>query len=213
MTRKRALGLACIAVGAGLVVAGLAPAMPWRGPVHGPARLVETARAPHVAPPVPPSPDVAVANPLRIAIPSIDLVANLAPLGLEPDGSLALPEDFSLAGWYTDGPEPGEPGAAVIAGHVDSRDGPAVFFRLRELAPRDLIVIETGDGASLTFAVERVERHAKDRFPTAAVYGSTTGPALRLITCGGPFDRATRRYRDNLVVFASPVTQGTPFAG
>ncbi len=199
MTRRRALGLACIAVGAGLVVAGLAPAMPWRGPVSGPARLVETARAPHVAPPVPPSPDVAVAN--------------LAPLGLEPDGSLALPEDFSLAGWYTDGPEPGEPGPAVIAGHVDSRDGPAVFFRLRELAPRDLIVIETGDGASLTFAVERVERHAKDRFPTAAVYGSTTGPALRLITCGGPFDRATRRYRDNLVVFANPVTQGTPFAG
>lgn len=210
MTRRRALGLACIVVGAGLVVAGLAPAMPWRGAVSEPAPGTP-ARA--VARPVAPSPDVAVTNPLRIAIPSIDLVANLAPLGLEPDGSLAVPEDFSLAGWYTDGPEPGEPGPAVIAGHVDSRDGPAVFFRLRELIPRDLIVIETEEGASLTFAVERVERHAKDRFPTAAVYGSTTRPALRLITCGGSFDRATRRYRDNLVVFASPVTQPTPFGG
>lgn len=126
----------------------------------------------------------------------------MVPLGIQPDGSLAVPEDFSLTGWYENGPEPGEPGPAVIVGHVDSHVGPAAFFRLHEMTPGQLIMIETADGTTLTFIVERVERHPKDRFPTAAVYGSTDHQSLRLITCTGTFDRVAASYRDNVIVFA-----------
>ena len=136
-------------------------------------------------------------------IPAIDLDADVVPLGLRPDGTLEVPENFSQTGWYTNGPEPGEPGSAVIVGHVDSLDGPAVFFRLRALLPGDEIIVETVDGGSFTFIVERTEQHPKTEFPTAEVYGPTNNRALRLITCGGSFDRAARSYRDNLVVFAN----------
>jgi hypothetical protein len=90
----------------------------------------------------------------------------------------------------------------VIVGHIDSHHGPAVFFRLHELVPGQTIMIETANNAIVTFIVERIERHPKHRFPTTEVYGSTNQRALRLITCGGEFDRAVGSYRDNIVVFA-----------
>lgn len=117
-----------------------------------------------------------------------------------------MPEDFSLTGWYANGPEPGEPGPAVVVGHVDSRAGPAVFFRLREVSPGDLVVIEAADRTAFTFIVERIERYSKTSFPTIAVYGRTDQPYLRLITCTGTFDRTTTSYRDNMVVFAKLAT-------
>ena len=93
-------------------------------------------------------------------------------------------------------------GPAVLAGHVDSTAGPAVFWRLRDLAPGDEVLVDRADGTTARFTVTRVERHPKDAFPTDEVYGPTTGAELRLITCGGEFDRAARSYRDNVVVFA-----------
>jgi sortase (surface protein transpeptidase) len=157
---------------------------------------------PQPAPPVEARDEVEFAEPARVVIPNIDLAATVVPLGLRPDGSLEVPTDFSLTGWYKDGPEPGEPGPAVIVGHVDGHQTPAVFFRLRDVAPGNQILVETKDGRSVRFVVERVEEHPKEAFPTAAVYGPTTEPALRLITCSGTFDPAARSYRDNLVVFA-----------
>ncbi len=97
---------------------------------------------------------------------------------------------------------PGRLGPAVIAGHVDSRSGPAVFYRLRELRPGDLVVVERADGTRLRFLVERVDRFPKAGFPTAAVFGPVPSAALRLITCAGDFDRASGHYLDNLVVSA-----------
>jgi sortase (surface protein transpeptidase) len=90
----------------------------------------------------------------------------------------------------------------VIAGHVDSRTGPAVFYRLRELRPGDPVLVERADGTRLRFVVEATRSYPKDGFPTADVFGPVPSAALRLITCAGDFDRARGSYRDNLVVFA-----------
>jgi hypothetical protein len=142
------------------------------------------------------------ALPVRIEIPSIAVRAPIIRLGLNPDRSLEVPEDFGDTGWWSGGPRPGEPGPAVIVGHVDSRTGPAVFYRLSELRPRDEIVVVRRDGSRARFAVVRSERYPKAEFPTARVYGRTDGPALRLITCGGAFDSSSGHYVDNTVVYA-----------
>ncbi len=142
------------------------------------------------------------AQPTVVQIPAVDIEVTLDPIGLTPDGELAVPEDFSRGGWYEEGPAPGEPGPAVVTAHVDSYDGPAPFFRLADVAPGHEIVVDFDDGRTATFVVDRVEQHAKDEFPTLAVYGNTEGPELRLITCGGDFDGRARSYRDNVIVWA-----------
>jgi sortase (surface protein transpeptidase) len=101
------------------------------------------------------------------------------------------------------GTRPGDPGSAVILGHVDSKRGPAVFYRLRELRRGDQIKIARADGSSVRFIVQRTEQYPKDRFPTDAVYYPTLTPALRLVTCGGDFDATAGHYRSNVIVFAT----------
>lgn len=142
------------------------------------------------------------AMPTRIRIPAIGVDASMIPLGLRNDGSIEVPTDFSQTGWWVDGPEPGEVGPAVVLGHVDSQSGPAVFFDLDQLAPGDPIHVDRLDGTTVTYIVDRSEQHAKDAFPTETVYGSTAEPVLRLVTCGGDFDRDRRSYDDNVIVFA-----------
>jgi Sortase domain len=140
--------------------------------------------------------------PVRLVIPAIGVSTPLVRLGLEGDGGMEVPADFGRAGWFAEGPAPGQVGPSVIAGHVDSRTGPAVFYRLRELRPGQVALIERADGSRLRFVVEQARSFSKDRFPTGAVFGPVPSAALRLITCGGDFDRARGSYRDNLVVFA-----------
>jgi hypothetical protein len=139
--------------------------------------------------------------PTRVRVARIGVDSTLTALGLDRAGTLVPPADFTRAGWYGGGPAPGDPGPAVIAGHLDSRRGPAVFARLGELRPGDRIEVWRGD-RRVTFRVTGALRTPKDAFPTATVYGPTPGPELRLITCGGDFDRRVRHYRDNVVVFA-----------
>ncbi len=141
-------------------------------------------------------------NPVTIRIPSIEVEAPIIPLGLEDDGSIEVPEGTEETGWWLGGPEPGEQGPAVILGHVDSREGPAVFFYLKYLEAGDEIHIDREDGTTVTYVVESSERHDKDSFPTDAVYGPTEQPTLRLVTCGGDFDFDVRTYDDNLIVYA-----------
>ena len=137
-----------------------------------------------------------------IDLPSIDKTSSLVQLGLNPDGSLEVPVDFGQAGWYSGGPAPGEKGPAVIAGHVDSYRGPAVFADLNKLKPDDIVRIARVDGTKVRFRVTRIDRYPKDYFPTDQVYGPTEKPELRLITCGGTFNPSTGSYRDNTVVYA-----------
>lgn len=159
--------------------------------------------------PAPPDPTLDLRHsdqapkPISIRIPAIDVEAPMVALGLRADGSIEVPTDFSQTGWWADGPEPGEPGPAVVLGHVDSRSGPAVFFSLTEVQPGDEVIIDRIDGSSVAYRVDRIEQYPKDRFPTDAVYGDTEDPELRLVTCGGDFDRSARSYRDNIVVFAT----------
>jgi hypothetical protein len=143
-------------------------------------------------------------QPYRIKAPAVGIDAPIENLGRLPNGTMQVPSAFSVAGWYDEGPPPGAPGPAVIIGHVDNYTGPAVFWRLRDLRPGDLVIITSAKGTE-TFKVTSSESVAKATFPTAQVYGPVTDPELRLITCGGPFDRATGHYIDNTVVFASQI--------
>jgi LPXTG-site transpeptidase (sortase) family protein len=147
--------------------------------------------------------DARPARPAALEIPAIGVRAPVIRLGLNDDRTLEVPEDYSETGWWSGGYAPGQDGPAVIAGHVDSKDGPAVFYELDELGPGDEIRVARSDGSIVRFAVERIERHPKDGFPTRAVYGRTARPTLRLITCSGDFDESTGHYVDNTIVFAS----------
>lgn len=142
-------------------------------------------------------------RPVRIIIPAIGVSAAVIPLRLNRNRTLQVPTRWGQAGWFIGGPEPGENGAAVIAGHVDSKSGPAVFFRLRALRPGDQIKVVLKGGAAVKFVVRSKRAVPKKRFPTQLVFGKTKAPTLRLITCDGRFDGSTGHYVDNLVVFAS----------
>ncbi|HVM15786.1 MAG TPA: class F sortase [Egibacteraceae bacterium] len=143
-----------------------------------------------------------VAEPASVRVASLGIEADTIALGKRGDGSLELPENAHTAGWWTGGAHPGERGASVIVGHVDSRNGPGAFFGLSDIGAGERLTVQRADGSSVHFRVGRVETHPKDAFPTQAVYGHTDAPTLRLITCAGRFDRAARSYKDNVIVFA-----------
>lgn len=146
------------------------------------------------------------AVPRRLDIPAIGVHTSLMSLGLRPDGTIDVPPlgKRAPAGWYRYLASPGEPGPAVILGHVDSaREGPAVFYRLGDLKPGDRFTIRRSDGWITAFTIRKVSVYEKTSFPSDAVYGSVRRAEVRLVTCGGPFDRSTRHYRDNIVVFAT----------
>ena len=145
---------------------------------------------------------VQMAEPVRILIAAIGVSAPIIPVGLNADRTLQVPVSFSEAGWFTRGPEPGEPGPAVIVGHVDSVDGPGVFYHLRALRNGDLIKVVLENGWTARYLVSSHLAAPKNDFPTKVVYRHTEKPTLRLITCDGPFDTATGHYVDNYIVFA-----------
>lgn len=147
----------------------------------------------------PPAP---VAPPVAIRIPEIAVDADIIDLGLTGAGELQVPRDPWTTGWWTGGAMPGEPGSSVIVGHVDSYEGPAVFYALRDLAPGDQIHVDRADGSTVTWEVTAVEYHDKDAFPTARVYSHTREPTLKVVTCGGTFDPSSGHYLGNFVVFA-----------
>ncbi len=144
--------------------------------------------------------------PAQVRVPVIGIDEKLIDLGLQADGTMEVPADWDRVGWFTGGGRPGGAGPTVIAGHVDSLTGPAVFYRLTELVVGDLIEVTDVEGRILTYAVYRVEDVPKDDFPTAEVFGARPTDELRLITCTGVFDPASARHADNRVVFAELTT-------
>jgi sortase (surface protein transpeptidase) len=144
----------------------------------------------------------AVAEPVRLRIPSIRVRTDLQHLGLAADGTVAAPDEWQTAGWYEKGPRPGQPGPAVIVGHVDSKTGPAVFYRLPELRPGAKVLVDLANGRTVTFTVTGHQQVAKSQFPADLVYSPTLQTILRLVTCGGTFDASTGHYRDNIIVTA-----------
>ena len=148
--------------------------------------------------------------PVRLVIPRLNIDTGFeAPLGLKDDGEIEVPEGYTDVGYYKFGPTPGELGPSVILGHVDSVDGPAVFYTLGQLEEGDEIRVEREDGSVAIFAVTELERHPQSGFPTKQVYGDIDHAGLRLITCSGIYQHDTLRYTHNLIVFAKLVSTST----
>ncbi|MGW2708759.1 class F sortase [Streptomyces sp. NPDC001356] len=149
------------------------------------------------------APGLAPSPPLRIRIPAIRVNAPLVGLALTRSGSLDAPpaKEKNLAGWYEAGTTPGETGTAIVAGHVDNTDGPAVFYDLGALKRGARIEVDRRDGSVAVFTVDAVEVYSAHDFPDEKVYGAARRPELRVITCGGGYSRATG-YQGNVVVFA-----------
>jgi LPXTG-site transpeptidase (sortase) family protein len=172
----------------------------------GPIAALPAPTGPIVAPPQSAAPKP-VAAPVSLTIPLIGVQTSLMTLGLAANGELQVPalSMASVAGWYTGSPRPGAIGSAIIVGHIDTTNGPAVFFRLHELTAGDKIYVKRADGTLAEFRVTSVQTYLKDHFPTDDVYGPVPDPELRLITCDGTFDYATRHYLSNIVVYATEV--------
>jgi sortase (surface protein transpeptidase) len=149
---------------------------------------------------------VARSTPVTLSIPAIGVAVAVSELGLNPDGTVQVPTDFQVPGWYRLGPSPGQVGSAVILGHVDSYQGPAVFFNLRSLTAGDPVDVTLADGVIVHFVVTSVAMYPKDQFPAQQVYGSHGNSQLQLVTCGGTFDSQTGHYLSNIVVYSSFVT-------
>ena len=145
-------------------------------------------------------------RPIHLMIPTLHLSVPLSVLGLNRDGSVQVPTNFNVPGWYKFGPAPGQRGSAVILGHVDTYKGPAVFFYLRNLRPGNQVVVQLADHKVVHFAVLGLRMYTKGQFPERVVYGPRSYSALQLVTCGGVFDHATGHYLSNLVVFTKRVS-------
>ncbi len=148
-------------------------------------------------------PLMSTSPPTRISIPALKVTESVIGLGQRADGTMQVPDDARSVGWYTKAPTPGALGPAILAGHVDYQNQPGTFARLADLKPGDTVNVGRADGSMAMFAVTKVERHPKNKFPTDAVYGAIDHAGLRLITCGGDFDRTAGHYEDNIVVYAT----------
>jgi len=209
----RRVGIAgALGVGAVLVLGGCASgdAGPSPSGSVGPGP-VASAPASEPAPPAAPAPSepapvVGVgADPTRVTVPAIGLDEPLIGLGIAETGAMEVPVDADDVGWFTGGGRPGGRGPTVIAAHVDSTTGPAVFARLSELVPGDEVSVTSVTGTAVRYVVDEVLDVPKAEFPTGRVFGAQPTDQLRLITCGGVFDRGSGHYDQNRVVFASPV--------
>jgi sortase (surface protein transpeptidase) len=188
-----ALLVGAVAVFLTLAVGGTPPAEP-----PAPANdVASSASAPA------PSPRSAAApSPEHLRIASIGVSTELVRLGLNQDRTVEVPRNAALAGWFDQGPVPGQPGSSVVLGHVDSVAGPAVFHRLSQLRPGDPIEVELSDGSVARFEVGRVATYANEDFPARDVYAGSPGrPALNLVTCGGEYDDERGGWQSNVVVF------------
>ncbi|MFF3585021.1 class F sortase [Streptomyces mirabilis] len=165
---------------------------------HGAAALAPS------SPARPPGKHLPRSEPTRLHIPKIEVDAPFTELAVDAAGKLQPPvaDDTNLVGWYSKGVSPGEPGTAIIAGHVDTTTSAAVFADLRELEKGDRFTVDRADGRKATFVVDNADTFAKDDFPDQRVYADTRDAEVRLITCAGDYDHSAKDYTENLVVFA-----------
>ncbi|GAA5159230.1 class F sortase [Pseudonocardia eucalypti] len=188
---------AVVAVGAALVlaVAGCSEAEP--GPNDGPMLSSPTITGGPVTaiPPLDPS------APTEVRIDKIGASSSLVALGLNPDRTAAVPpvSEPKQASWYKFSSTPGAKGPSVILGHINGGGTPGIFSRLHELKPGDQVSVKRADGKTAVFTITKLEQFPKGNFPTQLVYGDTPDAQVRLITCGGAFNRAAKSYIDNII--------------
>jgi sortase (surface protein transpeptidase) len=204
---------ALVLIGSGCLILGL---QQHQHPLAGPAPSgpPKTAKSAGTAAKVAANLATVRSTPLELTIPAISLSVSLGTLGLNSDGTVQVPTVIQQPGWYRLGPSPGQIGSAVILGHVDSYEGPAVFFKLRSLVAGDAVNVTLADGVAAQFKVTSVATYLKTNFPDETVYTSHGYSALQLVTCGGVFDSQTGHYLSNIVVYTSLVAlippAGTP---
>ena len=207
--RARMAGIAgVLLIAAGISALGIAVAAQMHAPQPSASVAGDTGSSGH-------GPSLPRSLPVAVDIPAIGVDAKLLHLGLNSDGTIQVPSLETSSGeaaWYKYSATPGQIGSSVIEGHVDSYQGPAVFFRLGALRPGDTVNVTLADGTMAVFRVTGVREYFKSRFPAKAIYGATDFAALRLITCGGTFDYATGHYLSSTVVFAS-LTSSRPVRG
>jgi LPXTG-site transpeptidase (sortase) family protein len=165
-----------------------------------------TAASKPAAPHVTLAATVGRSRPTLLRIPAIGVSVSLSELGLNPDGTVEVPTDFAQPGWFNLGPAPGQLGSSVILGHVHSRQGPAIFWRLGKLRAGDQIAVRLADGDMAHYAVTKVAAYAKADFPSRLVYAAQGRSTLQLVTCGGVYDKRNHRYLSNVVVYTSLVS-------
>jgi LPXTG-site transpeptidase (sortase) family protein len=200
------VGTACLVVGLQTHPHPLAgPVEPsphrWATPTTSGTEPGTEPTSPTVAGPV-----VARSVPTSLSIPAIGVSVSLSALGLNPTGTVQVPTDYQQPGWYDLGPSPGQEGSSVILGHVDTVQGPAIFFNLRTLQAGDEVVVTLADSVVTTFQVNTVTMYLKTTFPAQEVYGTHGDSALQLVTCGGTFDTQTGHYLSNVVVYSTLLT-------
>jgi LPXTG-site transpeptidase (sortase) family protein len=141
--------------------------------------------------------------PTWVDVSSIGAHSSLVQLGLNADKSVQVPpvNQPLQAGWYKYSPAPGQVGPSVILGHIDGEHRKGIFWKLRDVKPGDTVKVGRMDGSTVAFKVTKVDQVPKKSFPTDAVYGNTSDPEIRLITCGGVFDSSAHSYKDNIVVY------------
>jgi hypothetical protein len=146
-----------------------------------------------------------VSPPTRVTVPSIEATSDLITLGRKPDGELEVPplSDPMQASWFDGSPTPGALGPAVILGHVNGSGRPGIFYKLKDVQAGQDILVERADGQTAVFTVSHIDTVPKNAFPADDVYGDTPDAQLRLITCGGVFDRASGDYEANVIVYAN----------
>ena len=201
-------GLAAVLAALGLALVAVACSAPRQTVSTIPSSVgTRPPASPSAAPSATAKPVPAV-PPASISIPAIGVSAPVMQLGLNSDGTIQVPPlaDHNLAGWYKYGAAPGQVGAAVIVGHIDSAAGASVFFNLRNLAKGDRIYVTLADRHVAGFSVDGLQQVPKTSFPTVSVYGHLSYAGLRLVTCGGDFDSATGSYLSDVIVYAHLVT-------
>jgi LPXTG-site transpeptidase (sortase) family protein len=212
-TTRRGAAVLCAGVAAGaLLLGGCGPGQSTSAGPRAPQTPATTGQVPGSTS----SHDTAAKSvglaksvPVSLSIPSIGAKSTLVPLGLNADQTVQVPPVSTpmQAGWYDNGPTPGEVGPAVLLGHVDGDKQAGIFFRLHELKAGDEVDITRQDHSVVTFRVTRSTKVSKSTFPTSDVYGDTSDPELRLITCGGSFNSAAHSYVDSIIVYAVMVGQ------
>ena len=198
------VGLVLVAVGAFVVVHALGSGvkLPPAAAQDIPASV--STNVPFAPNPASVAAPLAASTPMTIEIPAIKVDAPVTTLGLNANGTVQVPplNNHNLAGWYDRSVMPGAKGTSVILGHVDDYAGPSVFFNIKNLHKGDAIYVIRADGTTAGFSVDGVQKATKTHFPTAAVFDNVPYPALRLVTCGGPFDPKTGEYLDSIIVYA-----------
>ena len=200
-----ALAVACLLAAMGCFAMAWRPTgHPQLAPYAAPTALAgqpDTSTSTRHRPAFRASKAVQTSPPVRVSIPAIGLSAAVVPVGLDSAGHMAMPHP-TVAGWYRAGTAPRVHRPAVIAGHVDSYRGPAVFYRLSGARLGEKVQVKRADGSTSTYTIGKITRVSKTDFPSRTVFAPTKQATIRLITCGGPFNTHTRSYDDSLIVWA-----------